>query len=288
MSRQESMFYPPEQSEQEWQEEARMNGEKIQPLGRRGRPLQRRQFAWLWVVLTVVLLFILGLGVRTVGEHIEKTTVEPTLSYTVPATPHLVLHTQGGDVHIHGGSGDTITIKATRHSGLFDTDNSNTDISASQNGDTVNVTTQVDNHFSLFSGGRSFVSLDITVPDNSDIQLDSAAGNVTIEDVNGQAALHTDAGNITVTGADLSGTSSVISDAGNITFDGMLDAQGNYTFNTKAGDITMTLPGDDAVNLHPQSIIGNINNEFGNPPASSSQAPVNISTGAGNITIHKK
>lgn len=286
MSRQESMFYPPEQSEQEARAGRSMGGEKIQPRPRGGG--SRRQFAWLWVVATVALLFVLVLGVRAAGIDVQQTTVEPTLSYTVPATPHLVLHTEGGDVQIHGGSGNSIIIKATKHSGLFGSDSSKTDVSASQNGDTVDVTTQVENHFFLFGNEQSYVSLDITVPSNCDIRLNSAAGNVDIEDVNGQAALHTDAGNITMIDANLSGTSSAISDAGNITFSGSLDARGSYTFRTNAGNIDLTLPGNDAVNLHPQALVGNVDNEFGSSAGSPPQAPVSINTNTGNITIHKQ
>lgn len=280
------MFYPPQQSEQEARAEVGMDGEKIQPRRRGGG--SRRQFVWLWVVATVVLLFVLGLGVRAFGTSVQQTTAEPTLSYTVPATPHLVLHTEGGDVQIHGGSGNTIIIKATKHSGIFGSDSSKTDVSASRNGDTVDVTTQVENHFFLFSNEQSYVSLDITVPANCDIQLNSAAGNVDIEDVNGHAALHTDAGNITMINANLTGTSSAISDAGNITFNGSLDARGSYTFNTKAGNIDVTLPGNDAVNLHTQTQIGNVDNEFGSSAGSAPQAPVTISASTGNITIHKQ
>ncbi|HZO74099.1 MAG TPA: DUF4097 family beta strand repeat-containing protein [Ktedonobacteraceae bacterium] len=285
MSRQESMFYPPEQSEREAREERRMGDEKLQPRPR-GR-VSRGQFALLGVVLAVALLFLLGLGVKEIGTSVQKTTVEPTLSYTVPATSHLVVHTQGGDVQIHEGGSNTIIIKATKHSGIFDSDTSK-DVSASQNGDTVDVTAQVENHLFLLGNVQSYVTLDITVPANCGVQVNSDAGNIDIADANVQAALHTDAGNITMTDAHLAGTSSAMTDAGNITFSGSLDARGSYTFNTKAGNIDVTLPGNDAVNLHAQSLIGKVDNEFGNAAGSPPQAPVTISTGAGNITIHKQ
>lgn len=280
MNSQQSMFYPSEQSTNKQQQERNKAHDQMKKPG-----MLRRNLTTIVLVLTLIILFSAFTILRAVGDHVQKTVTEPTVNYAVQSAPHLVIHADGGDVSIHGGSGTNIVIKATKHLGIFDGGTSNADITTHQNGDTVDVTTQVENYFSLLGGGRSYVSLDITVPTSSNIQLNESAGNITLDTLNGPVALHTDAGKITLNNAKLSGQSSATSDRGNITFNGSLDPQGTYQFTTKAGNINLTLPGNDAINVHAQSTAGKVQNDFGD---SSTGAPVNVNTQAGDITIQKQ
>lgn len=248
----------------------------------------RRNRGWIALVAIIALLFIGITVIRAFGDHLNKTINEPTINYSVSSAPKIIVHADAGDVHIHSGSGSSIVIKATKHLGIFDNGTSNPDITTQQNGNTINITTTVETYFSLLGGGRSYVSLDITLPSTSNVQLTEGAGNITVDDVSGQMAIHNQAGDITLNDSRLSGSSSLISDAGNIQFDGSLDQHGSYQFTTQAGNVTLTLPSNSSLNLHTQVTAGHIQNAFGDGATGSApQAPVNVSTTAGNITINK-
>lgn len=267
---------------------SKLDGDEMQP-AQKPHDYRRHQTWWavaVAIVATLVMLAIAFTIVRAAGDHLQRTMSEPAVVYEMELVPTVHIYAEAGDIHIHRGSGSTVIIKATKHLGIFDKSTSNPDMITHQNGNIVTIRTKLESYFDLWGGGISFVSLDITLPSTSNIQLGELAGNISINDINGQMAIHNQAGNITLEGSQLSNVSSLSSSAGRISFDGALDQHGSYRFSTTAGDILLTLPSSSSVNINAQATVGSVRNAFGDGPIGNiPQASVGVTAGAGDITI---
>jgi hypothetical protein len=102
--------------------------------------------------------------------------------------------------------------------------------------------------------GNWSVEFAITVPPDTVLDLDTGAGNVVVEGVEGEIASRTGAGNVTV--RDAMAPVTLRTGAGNISYEG--DPSGLCTFDTGAGNITLRLPADAEVALDLNSGVGNI------------------------------
>ena len=98
------------------------------------------------------------------------------------------------------------------------------------------------------------VEFDITVPPDTVRDLDTGAGNIIVDDVEGEIAGRTGAGNVTVRGATAAVT--LRTGAGNIDYQG--DPSGINTFDSGAGNITLRLPAGADVELDLDTSVGNI------------------------------
>lgn len=247
--------------------------------------------------IVVVLLAISQLSIRTINI--------PTQAFTVHEQPKLIISNPTGTIRIHRGEADRVEVKATKYvNGWLGSANEGT-VDFVQNGAMINVTTRSGYMWSPLGGLRN-VTLDITVPEVSDIQIEGHAGEIHVEGISGQvraatnagtidvqqatlgeqSSLKTNAGTITVRQATLKGDTRFDTNAGTISFNGVLDPQGNYRFATNLGTIDVALPGNPSFMLEATTDLGTVNNAFGSTvvgPAPHAKLALHTNLGTVNV-----
>jgi hypothetical protein len=140
------------------------------------------------------------------------------------------------------------------------------------------------------------VDLEVFVPADTRLVLDTGAGNIRVEGVQGEIRAHTGAGNIDVGRA--AGPIRLETGAGNIDYDG--GPRGEARFDTGAGNITLRLPLDTSAKVDLQAGIGNISlggfdvegdtsgKDIQGTIGTGEQATIRAETGAGNISLVRR
>jgi hypothetical protein len=295
------------------------NDQKLHPTSSKQIP------TWQWILGGVILLtlapalgslisFILGtifliLGVIAVLLAISQLSIRtialPTQTFTVPEQPKLVIHNPTGSIRIHRGATSKVEIKATKYVNgwLGSTNEGNVDFV--QNGATINITARSGYTWSPLGGLRN-VTIDITAPEVSDIQIEGHGGTINIEGISGQikattnagtinvqqatlseqSSLKTNAGTITVRHATLKGDTRIDSNVGTISFNGVLAPQGTYRFATNLGTIDAVLSGNPSFVLTAKTDQGKVKNSFGSTivgPAPHAQLELRTNLGTINV-----
>lgn len=137
-------------------------------------------------------------------------------------------------------------------------------------------------------GQRLWVTFEVTIPKDYNVDVSTEGGNIDFEGFNGRAILTTDGGNIT--GGNLDGSARVTTDGGNIT---LKDVTGDLVATTGGGDITAGTVGGSAVlrtggglvKLGSVAGIGRIETGGGNIYVGRSSAGLGVSTGGGQIEV---
>ncbi len=297
-----------------------MGGEKISPARRRKRRAP-------WILLAIIpLVFMLALGGFIYGtvsrvHFLTKTAVH---TFTVNGRPALVVRNDSGKVFIHTGSSGTVIVQEKKYAEGIDSTLDNMNVTYYQE-EPTNKIGVIGNEERGFFFGSHGIDLDITVPNASDVEVQTGAGSVTIDGVNGQASVQTGSGSITAnslngqetlktgsggiqindlkgqatmgTGsgsiymrqAQLSGQSIVKTGSGSIAFAGTLDPHGRYHFETGSGSVNLALPASSAFHLTTSTGSGSTSNDFGSTSVGNGQqADVTINTGSGSIYIRKE
>jgi DUF4097 and DUF4098 domain-containing protein YvlB len=183
---------------------------------------------------------------------------------TLPATADLQLQTGSGSVDVAGVNGQ---VNVQTGSGDITADN----MSGKQ---------------ATLKTGSGDVNLN-NVSVQQDV-LGTGSGSIDAHGLSGQVTLETGSGSTTIDQGALKGDSLLKAGSGDITYNGSLDANGNYRFETGSGDVDLTLPTSSAFNLDAHTGSGSVNNDFGsNQVGGSPRAPLSISTGSGDVDIHK-
>jgi hypothetical protein len=133
------------------------------------------------------------------------------------------------------------------------------------------------------------VTLDVSTPPDTNVNIQAASALVTIEDVKGQIKASTDDGTITAANDELSNLSDLKSETGNIRFTGSFDAKGTYQFSSESGTIDISVPENSSFRLNTTGInSADITNEFGsNVVGNHPDATVAIHTEGGSVALHK-
>jgi hypothetical protein len=300
------------------------------------RSSQQRINPWPWILLLLLICFILGgtgVGFLLYSTHSLNHTV-PTnnLSSGLPADitqtatvnkgpttiavgthPTIVMDNSFGGIHIHVGSAsDKVIIQAI--------DQNNSPITGSipyqqsSDGHTITINVGVEMNVSV---------IDVTVPAQTDLKLNTNGDDITVVGVSGQMSLTTNGGAITLSLDILNGLSTENTNGGSInanqvalrgqvsfktntdsiTFNGTLDPKGSYRFETNTGAIDITLPLKSSFHLDVNTNTGTANTDFPGLQAifsnvsssgdahadvgSRPRANVTLKTNTGSITLHK-
>ena len=150
------------------------------------------------------------------------------------------------------------------------------------------------------------MDLDITVPETSDVHVQSDASSVTVDGIQGhtfirtnagtidvknaslasQSFMHTNAGTIHMQNVKLEGNARMETNAGTISFSGSINPGGDYSFETNAGTIDMALPAGTAFILDAKTNLGTVSNLFGNSfTGEGPRAMVHLRTHLGTISV---
>ncbi len=142
----------------------------------------------------------------------------------------------------------------------------------------------------------SAANIQIIVPTNANLTINTGSGNIAIAGVSGQLTLNSDSGSIELDGVTLQQHSAIRTNSGNINFSGAIDAQGTYQLISNSGSITVGLDGATSYNLHVITQDGAFtsNGSVTPPPAidkqtsvgSNPQAALTLQTQTGNITLN--
>ncbi|HLL79185.1 MAG TPA: DUF4097 family beta strand repeat-containing protein [Ktedonobacteraceae bacterium] len=257
---------------------------------------RRRRRPWLWLIALILLCSLLGGGFSSLGNLGEKNLVE-NRTFNFNGTPTIVLHETSGNIQVQqGDANSSLTIHTDKHAGFFD-DPSNIRVNYQQSGSIINVNV---NPGSGFLSDRS-VDFTITVPQNVILELQTDSGDISIDNISGQATLSTESGNISASndtfsantslhttsgdvravqdtfgdGTVISATSGDITldhdtlqgsekfndTSGSIDFNGAIDPNGNYQFNVISGDITIALQQTDNFSVSAKTTSGSIHAE---------------------------
>lgn len=128
-------------------------------------------------------------------------------------------------------------------------------------------------------GGRR---LDVTVPANTDLKINTNSANITVTGVTGQMTLTANDGTITLTHCNVQGTSllndnsgainvtqstlngqiTLNNNSGDITFNSAIDPAGSYTIQNNQGAIDATLPQNAAFHVDAKSINGSVTSDY--------------------------
>jgi DUF4097 and DUF4098 domain-containing protein YvlB len=140
------------------------------------------------------------------------------------------------------------------------------------------------------------VDIEVYVPADARLVLDTGAGNVQIDGVQGEIQAHSGAGNVEVWNA--AGPVNLDTGAGNVEYEG--EPRGEGTFETGAGNINLRLPADANVLIDLQTGLGNIDlggfavrgdtsgTDIQGTIGTGEQATIRAQTGAGNIELNQR
>jgi hypothetical protein len=255
---------------------------------------RRRRSPWLWIILLILLFALFGGGFSSLGSLGQKDALL-SRNYTISSgTPTIVINDPSGDIHVQQGATNAVNIQADRRAGLFD-DPNNIQVKFIKDGNTIDVT--VGTGYGFLSD-RS-VEFTVTVPQNVNLQLQTSSGDISVDNIQGQANLSATSGDITANNDVFSPSSSLqaisgdvntrldtFSDStaistssgdinldhdalqghekfnttsGDINFVGSVAANGIYQFNTTSGDIDIALLQNPSFTVDAQTTSGNIN-----------------------------
>ena len=196
--------------------------------------------------------------------------------YQVTAKPTVMVDCGDGNVTVVAGSGNQVAARVTTTGWRIGPDDVRID--AHQSGNRVDITIKVPHeHFSF--GSRS-LRVELTVPGETDLDLHTSDGNVSITSIKGAERVRTGDGNVDAHGLD--GTLTAASGDGNIRADGRFDqldlrsgdgeinASANagskmamgWSLNSGDGNITLRVPEGFAADLDAHTGDGRVSVDF--------------------------
>jgi hypothetical protein len=182
---------------------------------------------------------------------------------SVSGTPHVVLNVQAGNVHVLPGQGGQVDIKLNKSvralsSGLAQQALDATRFTATQNGDTITITSEhgsINSQWPIFS--RDF-DLTVTVPQTTNLTTTMQAGNLTVDGISGVLDLRAQAGNVELNEVTLTGNSSLRLTAGNVTLHGALAEHTALTVEVTAGNVNLYLPASTSASVFATVTAGDV------------------------------
>ena len=176
--------------------------------------------------LAVALSLMLSVAVLTPRVQAE----DWTKSYTVSGRAQVRVDTNDGAVQIYTGDTKQVDFRV-----LYDgyEMNKNLHVDSRQDGDSVQINARVTGHWG-FSWGNNHrnIRIEVHMPKDADLQIDTGDGSVTTQSVNGKVKIHT--GDGSVRAQEVSGDVDIDTGDGSITVDG---AKGDIRLRTGDGHI---------------------------------------------------
>lgn len=197
----------------------------------------------------------------------------------------LYLELDYGNIDVEVGSGDLVhiimerTVRVNKESEAQDILKRTHDYSFEQRGDDVMIESRYEQGKSRSWGkwgnrNRFKISFKIVVPKSFNVDFETGAGNIGIEDLGGEVNGRTGAGNISL--GDVDGVVEITSGAGNISVD---RATNRVEVNTGAGNINLK---DVMGFVRANTGAGNVTARISSQPESDSR----LESGAGNVTVY--
>ena len=223
----------------------------------RQRPYSRRgRGPWFWIILAFIVISLIS-GGSHFGNGFgdgngpgfghnpfnQQQMMGKPITYSVTGQPTIVINDPNGNVTVTvGQSNSDVNIQPVNGNNFFGNP-SNLPVTSSQSpdGNTININTQ--------DSGQGSVDLNVVVPQNTILQLQTESGDINVSGVDGQMTLITTNGGIDASNDVLSGSSTITTNTGDIHFDGTISKGGNYQFSTSSGTINVALPSSPAFHV---------------------------------------
>jgi Putative adhesin len=295
-------------------------GEKLRP----SATISSKQ--WIWIIVVVLGLLVLGgtildsiigsvfiLAALAGAAYViwrlafNQAVQLPMHSFEVAGRPDLIVDNPFGAIRIHRGSANIVEVRGTRYYSSLFPSRPSYPLNITQQEKHVKVevwSPQVRRAFTPGDFGR--IDLDIFTPALSDVHVRSDASSITVDGINGQAIIrtnagtidiknaslvnrtfvHTNAGTINVQNVNLDGGARMETNAGTISFSGSINPGDHYSFETNAGTIDMALPANTAFILDAKTDLGTVSNQFGSYSVGAGpQATLHLHTHLGTISV---
>lgn len=196
------------------------------------------------------------------GSWESTTSYSRELAVQSPAVVTVV--NEVGRVNVRGGAGNSVSVRAEARARASTQAAANQlleevlfDASASGNQAEI----RVDVPSSLVNQSLS-VTLDITVPRSSSLDVRSNVGEIRIEGLEGVVTVTGDVGDIVLHDVALTGDSEIRSGVGDVTFDGQLPESGQVSVNSNVGSTRIVLPRGSQFLLDASTNVGEIDVSF--------------------------
>jgi hypothetical protein len=180
-----------------------------------------------WILITIFIfagVFAIFSNWRVITQPL------PVETFQIQEHAQLIVKNPSGTITIHKGEQNFITLAPTRRaSGLWMSLN-NMRVNYQQRGDTVTANGEI--NWFPFQLGMKQIDLDITVPQNCTLQVKNGSGKISIQEINGEIALHTGSGSIEA--HELQGQLALSTGSGSVNASQL---QGRITLNTGSGSI---------------------------------------------------
>lgn len=241
----------------------------------------RPQFLLTTSACAAAAIFFLGAGAPAArADHLEK-------RFNVKSHPVVILHNPNGSISIHSWAKPVVQV-------LADHSSQQVSVDAAQKGNLVEVVTRLLAENVTPQDMRA--DYDLTVPEDSELQIhddagsvqvvsvfgdtnvDTATAGVVLQDMGGFLTVKTIGGSVECTRCNghieitsfsgslrlLQGRSSSVSahtTRGNILFDGQFIPNGTYSLNNYSGVIEVLFSSEDSFRVHATSLHGTVTNE---------------------------
>jgi hypothetical protein len=209
-------------------EEIPMGGE-VPQYRRMRRRRTGRIVSFVVLLSTIFVLIIGGLGVafRMLNPTPVPTTTE-TRTFTLGAGtyPLLLMTNDEGFVHVRPGNGNTIIITTTKVGGSFGASPDDFKVNYAQSGTIITIHVLNDSIHLFDFSQASHADLDVRVPVDSDLQLETDSGDISVTGIHGKMTLSSNSGSLQANDILLERGSQLSADSGSLTMSGSLGADG--------------------------------------------------------------
>src|SRR5258706_3027797 len=257
------------------------------PQGISGAPFRQRQSRrrgrslWLWIIIAIIIIGFMSGGFGSAfggrdspfrGFGPQNSAAEIQAFAVSNNQPTIIINDASGNIQVHSGdSSGSVNVQTIKQAdGFGNPKDEHVTYNKSPDGSSLTID---------FAGGSGSVDFNVTVPGNSNLNLQTSSGDVTVDSINGQISMSTDRGDITATNDTFSGSTKLTTgsgditakqdllngpatlhtDSGDITFDGAINGNGNYQFTTGHGDINATLSDNTGLDVNASTDNGSIN-----------------------------
>jgi hypothetical protein len=189
----------------------------------------------------------------------ESKTVNPSVS--VSGTPTLQIENTSGSVRIVTGSSTSVSARAELTArnishAFAQRDLDQMDVTITPDGQKIVIRTETGSGWGWWI--RRQVAMTVTVPANTNLDLQVSAGDVTVDGVTGTVTTQVNAGSLTLRDVTINNGSTVQVNAGSANIDGTLAPRASLDVNVNAGGVDLRLPPNTAARLDATATAGSI------------------------------
>src|SRR6266403_936479 len=217
---------------------------------------------------------------------------EVTKSFAVTGRANVRVETNDGSVRVTSGDSKQVDFRIEYHGYEL---GKNLRVDSRQNGDKVELSARVTGNWG-FSFGRNsrHLHIEVRMPREADLQVETGDGSVLAESINGTVNVHTGDGSVKANS--LNGTIDLHTNDGSITVENL---KGEIRLRTGDGSVDLVLPSDFQTNIDastgdghislgiPVTVEGTFSNSQIHGKMNGGGQPLTIHTGDGSIRLSK-